>query len=66
MLYNYIIDNFNVSSEAKRIVESIIDWAFYHYEEGGELTYEGMHFLEEVLADNIGLTREEIIQNWGE
>ena len=40
-------------------------WAGEHYEDkDGTLTDEGVHFIESVVADNIGMDRQEIIDNW--
>lgn len=38
---------------------------FYDYTiENYTLTDEGIHFIESVVADNIGMDRQEIIDNW--
>lgn len=62
--YEYTIENFTLSGDAQRILDSLVTWAFDHYEDHGTLTDEGVHFLETVLADNIGMERQEIIDNW--
>lgn len=63
-LYDYIIENFELNITTKRILDSIVIWAGDHYEENGTLTEEGIHFIETVIADNIGMDRQEIIKNW--
>lgn len=63
--YNYVIENFTLSPEAKRILDSLVIWISDHYEESGVLNDEGIHFIENIIADNIGMEKSEIIENWG-
>ena len=63
--YNYTIENYTLSGEAQRILDGVVIWAGEHYEDkDGTLTDEGVHFIESVVADNIGMDRQEIIDNW--
>ena len=62
--YNYVIENFSLSPEAKRILDSLVIWTADHYEVDSGLNDEGIHFLDTVIAENIGMERSEIIKNW--
>ena len=65
-LYNYIVYNYTLSSEAKRMLDSIVEWAFDWYSDmDGKLTDQGIDFIERIVADNIGMERKEIEENWG-
>lgn len=67
MLLNYIHEHFNYSPEAGRLISNAIDWASEHYEDkNGNITREGVHFLTYVVGSAIGLTAEEISDNWKE
>lgn len=64
--YQYVIDCFTLSDEAKRMLDSIAYYAFVNFSDCGHLTEEGTDFLMEIVGDNIGMDRAEIIENWGE
>ena len=65
-LYNYVVCNYTLSSEAKRMLYSIVEWAFDWYcDMDGKLTDQGISFIERIVADNIGMERKEIEENWG-
>lgn len=64
--YNYTIENFTLSSEAKRMLDSLVLYVFDNFTDNGELTQDGVELLESVVADNIGMDRSEIIDNWKE
>ena len=66
-MLTYLYDNFELSPEAKRLISNAIDWASEHYEDkNGNITKEGVHFLTYVVGAAIGLTAEEISDNWKE
>ena len=63
--YFYIINNYSLSGEAKRIVDNICKYAADYEDGDGKLTEDGINFIDDMLSDAIGLTREEISMNWG-
>ena len=64
-LYNYIVDNYTLSSEARRIIDSLVIYINDEFtDENGDLMEVGVDFVESIIADNIGMDRSEIIQNW--
>lgn len=62
--YNYVIENYTLSSEAKRMLDSLVLYVWDNFTDGGELLQAGIELLETVVADNIGMDRNEIIENW--
>jgi hypothetical protein len=62
--YDYVIENYTLSEEAKRILDNIVIWAGDHYIDGDNLTYEGIHFIDFMLSDSIGMEINEISENW--
>lgn len=62
--FEYTVNNYTLSAEAKRMLDSIVLWTGDHYEDHGTLTQEGIHFLKAIVADSIGMERAEIIENW--
>ena len=62
--YNYTIENYTLSSEAKRMLDSLVLYVFDNFTVDGELLQAGTELLETVVADNIGMDRSEIIENW--
>jgi len=62
--YNYTIENYTLSSEAKRMLDSLVLYVFDNFTVDGELLQAGIELLETVVADNIGMDRSEIIENW--
>lgn len=67
-LTQYVHDNFTVSKAALDLIDNICDWASDHYEDKeGNLTQEGLHFMDRMLTGTgIELWNEEIIANWRE
>ena len=64
-LSQYIKENYTLDGiTAWRFIESLLDYVNYHMTEAGELTPEGMNLIESVIADNIGMDKQEIIENW--
>lgn len=62
--YNYTIENYTLSGEAKRMLDSLVFYVFDNFTNDGELLQEGIELLRVVVADNIGMDRQEIIDNW--
>ena len=62
--YNYVIENYTLSGEAKRILANIVIWADDRYADGDNLTHEGIHFIDFMLSDSIGMESNEISENW--
>lgn len=62
--YEYVIENYTLSGEAKRILDNIVVWADDHYADGDNLTHEGIHFIDFMLSDSIGMEINEISENW--
>ena len=61
--YNYTIENYTLSSEAKRMLDSLVLYVFDNFTTDGELLQAGIELLDTVVA-NIGMDRNEIIENW--
>jgi len=62
--YNYTIENYTLSSEAKRMLDSLVLYVFDNFTNDGELLQAGIELLRVVVADNIGMDENEIIDNW--
>ena len=62
--YSYTIENYALSGEAKRILDSVVKWASDTYEYNGQLNAVGRLFIKNIIADNIGMDEQEIIDNW--
>ena len=62
--YNYTIENYTLSSEAKWMLDSLVLYVFDNFTNDGELLQAGIELLRVVVADNIGMDENEIIDNW--
>ena len=62
--YNYTIENYTLSGEAKGMLDSLVLYVFDNFTNDGELLQAGIELLRVVVADNIGMDRQEIIDNW--
>ena len=63
-LYNYIIDNYTIDGTTRRIIDSLLLYVFDNLtNSSGLLTDAGADFLTEIIADNIGADRAEMIDN---
>lgn len=62
--YNYTIENYTLSGEAKRMLDSLVLYVFDNFTNDGELLQAGIELLRVVVADNIGMDENEIIDNW--
>lgn len=62
--YNYTIENYTLSGEAKRMLNSLVIYVFDNFTNDGELLQAGIELLRVVIADNIGMDESEIIDNW--
>ena len=62
--YNYTIENYTLSSEAKRMLDSLVLYVFDNFTNDGGLLQAGIELLRVVVADNIGMDENEIIDNW--
>ncbi len=62
--YNYTIENYTLSGEAKRMLNSLVIYVFDNFTNEGELLQAGIELLRVVIADNIGMDEKEIIENW--
>lgn len=62
--YNYTIENYTLSGEAKRMLDSLVLYVFDNFTNDGELLQAGIELLRDVVADNIGMDENEIIDNW--
>lgn len=62
--YNYTIENYTLSGEAKRMLDSLVIYVFDNFTNDGELLQAGIELLRDVVADNIGMDESEIIENW--
>lgn len=62
--YNYTIENYTLSGEAKRMLDSLVLYVFDNFTNDGELLQAGIELLRDVVADNIGMDESEIIENW--
>lgn len=62
--YEYLVDNYTLSSEAKRILDNMVIWANDNYSDNDNLSDEGINFIDFMLSDSIGMERKEIIENW--
>ena len=62
--YNYTIENYTLSGEAKRMLDSLVLYVFDNFTNDGELLQAGIELLRVVVADNIGMDESEIIDNW--
>lgn len=62
--YNYTIENYTLSGEAKRMLDSLVIYVFDNFTNDGELSQAGIELLRVVVADNIGMDENEIIDNW--
>lgn len=62
--YNYTIENYTLSGEAKRMLDSLVLYVFDNFTNDGELLQAGIELLRDVVADNIGMDESEIIDNW--
>lgn len=62
--YNYTIENYTLSGEAKRMLDSLVIYVFDNFTNDGELLQAGIELLRDVVADNIGMDESEIIDNW--
>ena len=62
--YNYTIENYTLSGEAKRMLDSLVLYVFNNFTNDGELLQAGIELLRVVVADNIGMDENEIIDNW--
>ena len=62
--YNYTIENYTLSGEAKRMLDSLVLYVFDNFTNDGELLQAGIELLRVVVADNIGMDENEIIVNW--
>ena len=62
--YNYTIENYTLSGEAKRMLDSLVRYVFDNFTNDGELLQAGIEVLRVVVADNIGMDENEIIDNW--
>lgn len=62
--YEYLVDNYTLSGEAKRILANMVIWANDNYSDNDNLSDEGINFIDFILSDSIGMERQEIIENW--
>ena len=62
--FDYVETNYTLSIEARRIIDCITIYANENMTDDIGLTEEGIDFIEMVIADNIGMDRQEIIDNW--
>jgi len=62
--YNYTIENYTLSSEAKRMLDSLVVYVFDNFTSDGKLLQAGIELLRNVVAYNIGMDESEIIENW--
>ena len=62
--YNYTIENYTLSGEAKRMLDTLVLYVFDNFTNDGELLQAGIELLRVVVADNIGMDEKEIIDNW--
>ena len=62
--YNYTIENYTLSGEAKRMLDSLVLYVFDNFTNDGKLLQAGIELLRVVVADNIGMDEKEIIDNW--
>lgn len=62
--YNYTIENYTLSGEAERMLDSLVLYVFDNFTNDGELLQAGIELLRVVVADNIGMDENEIIDNW--
>ena len=62
--YNYTIENYTLSGEAKRMLDTLVLYVFDNFTNDGELLQAGIELLRVVVADNIGMDENEIIDNW--
>lgn len=62
--YNYTIENYTLSGEAKRMLDSLVLYVFDNFTNDGELLQAGIELLRDVVVDNIGMDESEIIDNW--
>lgn len=62
--YNYTIENYTLSGEAKRMLDSLVIYVFDNFTNDGELLQAGIELLRDIVADNIGMDESEIIENW--
>ncbi len=62
--YNYTIENYTLSGEAKRMLDSLVLYVFDNFTNDGKLLQAGIELLRVVVADNIGMDENEIIDNW--
>ena len=62
--YNNTIENYTLSGEAKRMLDSLVLYVFDNFTNDGELLQAGIELLRVVVADNIGMDENEIIDNW--
>lgn len=62
--YNYTIEKYTLSGEAKRMLDSLVLYVFDNFTNDGELLQAGIELLRDVVADNIGMDESEIIENW--
>ena len=60
--YNYVIENYTLSAEAKRMLDNICRWAF---DNCGNIA-DAYEFLDDMLSSAIGITKQEIYENWVE
>ena len=64
--YFYLVNNYTLSGEAKRIVDNILQYVADNFEnEDGTLEEAGINLIDNILSSSIGLTKEEINTNWG-
>lgn len=62
--YDYTIENYTLSGEAQRMLDSLVLYVFDNFTNDGELLQAGIELLRVVVADNIGMDENEIIDNW--
>lgn len=66
-LTNYAEKHYPVDSQTLDMIDNICDWAADHYEDkNGNLTQEGIHFIDKMFAGVADMWLEEIRDNWRE
>lgn len=58
--YNYVLDNYSIGSVAARFLDNIVLYANENFDNMDEKA----DFIMEIVGDNIGMDRSEIIDNW--
>lgn len=58
--YNYVLDNYSIGGVAARFLDNIVLYANENFDSMNEKA----DFIMEIVGDNIGMDRSEIIDNW--